>query len=248
VNRFVTGAALFAGVYASATAGVVASNSIALARAAAATGFVYSYLGPEDAASLSRPGVTVVIRPGQRLFDVNDRTEAMDGPAPFFSRNDLYVSESLVRRLRQIAAEFPAPAPEAGGMMQQMPPSTTSSSTAPANATGSIAKLTVSQVPGLQQLSVAGVAPANVPVLLTLVGSFSAEVPDVVLSRHRIVADRNGNFQSDLSIAPGYFRGAVLTVVASSFPGVASAKAKIVMKAPNGTTDIPADQDQKSIR
>jgi hypothetical protein len=93
-------------VASAAAAPAFADRETALARVAADLGYDYSYLGPEDAVSLSLPGVTIVLRPGERLFDVNDRTEAMDGSAPRFSRDDLYVSDAMVRTLRAIAVRY----------------------------------------------------------------------------------------------------------------------------------------------
>jgi hypothetical protein len=88
--------------------GAAAEHRTALLKVAANLGYTYSYLGPEDAVSMTRPGVTIVIRPGERLFDVNDETEAMDGTAPLFSRNDIFISDGMVARLRQLAKRYPA--------------------------------------------------------------------------------------------------------------------------------------------
>ncbi len=221
---------------------VTAAQDSALMRVAANLGYTYSYLGPEDAASLTRPGVTIVIRPGERLFDVNDRTEAMNGPAPRFSLNDIYVSNSLVARLRQIASQYPYPVAERAA------PSMPTSMGSAAVVRGAITGLSVSQVAGQQVISVGGNAPANLPITLTLVGTFSSELPDVVLSRHIVTADSKGTFQSDISLASGYYRGGILTLVASSVPGITSAKSQFEAKAPNAAVSVPADQMPKSIR
>ncbi|MBD5657631.1 MAG: hypothetical protein IAI50_21010, partial [Candidatus Eremiobacteraeota bacterium] len=140
---------------------------------AATLGFAYSYLGPEDAVALSRAGVTVVIRPGERLFDVNDRTEAMEGAAPRFSHSDVYISDALFARLRQLAILYPAmPADRSTNVAWQLPRRA-------AIATGSISALSVSQVSGQQEIAVGGKAPPNLPITITLVSTFSTEVPNV---------------------------------------------------------------------
>jgi hypothetical protein len=210
-------------------------------KAAADLGYAYSYLGPEDAVALTKPGVTIVIRPGERLFDVNDRTEAMDGSAPMFSHSDIFISDALLARLRQIAGKYPAQTSGERAIVVQ-------NGSAVANVTGAITGLTLSQVPGKQDINVWGKAPANLPITLTLVGTFSIEIPDVVISRNEVVSDADGTFKTDISPASAFYRGAILTLVASSVSGVTSSKAQIVLKAPNGTTVIPGDEEPKSIR
>jgi hypothetical protein len=241
LNRLATGAAIVAAIFATAPA-AIAGHETPLSKAAADLGFQYSYLGPEDAVALTKAGVTVVIRPGESLFDVNDRTEAVEGNAPRFSHNDIYISDQLLRRLRQISAHY-------GGPSGDHEIAVTSGQPSGYNAiSGAISGLTVVQSPGKQEISVGGKAPANAPITLTLIGTFSSEIPDVVLSRHEVTADVDGTFKTDLSIAPGYYRGGILTLVASSVAGVSPAKAHIVMKAPNGTVSVPADQVPRSIR
>jgi hypothetical protein len=228
------------------------ARDYSLASVAAALGYTYAYLGPEDAVALSRPGVTIVIRPGERLYDVNDDTEAIDGPAPRFERSDLLVSDAFVVRLRQIAQRYPVQPGDrtVTAVTKPLPGALLSQANEPstAQATGAIGDLSVRQVPGTQKLAVSGKAPPNLPITLTLVGAFSAEIPDVVLSRTTVTSDASGSFEKTLSIAPGYFRGALLTLVASSVSGVTSASEQLEAKAPNGTTPIPADEVPKSDR
>ncbi len=222
----------------------IAAQDTALMKVATDLGYSYSYLGPEDAASLNRPGVTIVIRPGERLFDVNDRTEAMDGPAPRFVNNDIYVSNALVSRLRQLAFQYPQSAGERAPVVANIAPMNRPA----ASIKGAITNLSVAPVGGQQQIVIGGNAPANLPITLTLVGTFSSELPDVVLNRHTVLTDAKGTFQSVISIASGYYRGGFLTLVASSVPGVSAAKAQFEAKAPNAATSVPADQTPRSIR
>jgi len=242
LNRLGSSAVIIGVVVAMSPAAATA-NETALMKAAVDLGYAYNYLGPEEAAALTRPGVTVVIRPGERLFDVNDRTEAMDGPAPRFKYNDMYVSDSLIARLRQLAIRYPnVPRTHAIVVSNSAPLA------AITDITGAISHLRAVQTPGLQQLSVGGTAPAYAPITLTLIGTFSSELPDVVLNRRIVTADTNGTFQADLPIAPGFYRGGILTVVAASVPGVTPARTQVSAKAPNGASVVPADQEPKSIR
>jgi hypothetical protein len=244
VNRFSIGVLAVGVAIMTPASFTLAAQDTALMQVATDLGYSYNYLGPEDAAALTRPGVTIVIRPGERLFDVNDRTEAMDGPAPRFALNDIYVSQSLIARLRQIAIKYPAATASDRAIVVTnpvTPPRT-------ASVRGAITNLTVSQIAGQQALAVGGKAPANLPVTLTLIGTFSSELPDVVLSRNLVTADTNGTFNSAIPIASGYYRGAILTLVASSYSGITSAKSSIQAKAPNADVSVPADASPRSIR
>jgi len=243
VNRLTLGVTLASVAFAAVTpVAIEARGDVALSRVAVELGYAYSYLGPEDAVSLARPGVTILVRPGERLFDVNDRTEAMDGAAPRFYQNDLLVSPKFVARLRAIATLYP------GGMGG---PSTLMSlpSRSSAAVTGSLSSLDVRQIPGSQQLDVSGKAPGpNLPITLTLIGTFSSEIPDTVLSRRQVFTDGDARFHTTFPVAPGYMRGAYLTMVASSVPGVASASLRFEVKAPNGDLSVPAEQPPRSIQ
>jgi hypothetical protein len=232
---------MLAAVLTSTASSAFAAHATALSAVASRYGFHYSYLGPEDAVALTKPGVTVLIRPGEQLFDVNDRTEAMTGAAPRFYQSDLYVSDALVARLRSISSLYPAADDEHSLVVGRR-------SGTYGGVSGAIGALTLAQVPGKQEIAVGGKAPANLPITLTLVGTFSSEIPDVVLSRHIVTSDATGTFNADVSISPGYLHGAILTLVASSVGGVAPAKAQIVMKPPNGTESIPADEVPRSVR
>lgn len=244
MNRLALGAALASVVFTAVTPAAVQARDVALARVASQLGYAYSYLGPEDAVALTRPGITIVVRPGERLFDVNDRTEAMPGPAPRFYEHDLFVSQQFIARLRVLAGH-------SKGTSAQAPSDVTPSTVVAAATyvTGSIGELIVRQVPGRQQVDVSGKAPSgNLPITLTLIGTFSSEIPDTVLSRRQVFTDEDGRFRTTVSIAPGYLRGAYLTVVASSVPGVASASFRFEMKAPNGDVTVPADQTPRSLQ
>ena len=242
-KNFALGATLVTAAFAAATSSAIAARGDAsLTQVASSLGYTYSYLGPEDAVQLGRPGVTILVRPGEKLYDVNDRTESMGGSAPKFVQNDLYVSAQFVARLRAIAARYPvAPAQQVD--VSRHP------SFAVTNPSGPISAFHIHQIPGTEQVEVTGKAPApDVPITLTLVGTFSSEVPDVVLSRRQVFAGSDGRFTANVSVTPGNIRGAYLTMVASSVPGVASASIRFEMKAPNAALTVPFEQEPRSIR
>jgi hypothetical protein len=222
-----------------APAPVLSDQEIALARVAAQLGYGYAYLGVEDAVQLTRPGLVVLIRPGEKLIDVNDRTETVD-VSPRFSRDDLYVSDSFVERLRRLAEKYPVASSRIEGQPAVLSPSSVMQA-------GAIT-LDVRQIAGSQSLSVSGKAPASVPITLTLKETFWTEIPDVVLNRTEITADAAGHFETVVPVAPGFLRGGILTLTASSFPRITVASAQLVLKAPNDGVDVPAQQVPKSIR
>ena len=241
MNRYLPAAVLAAAVFLTSASVAFAAHQTPLMQAAAQLGYAYSYLGPEDAVALTKPGVTIVIRPGERLFDVNDRTEAMDGSAPQFSRSDIFISDALFTRLKQISAKYPSQTTGERAIIVQ-------SGSSVANVSGAIGQLNLSQVPGKHDINVSGRAPGNLPITLTLYATFTTQIPDVVVSRNEVVSDANGTFKTQISPASAYYYGGILTVVASSVSGVTSAKSQIVLKAPNDGTIVPNDLEQKSIR
>jgi hypothetical protein len=235
--------ALFAlAAFAAPMPAVCAEHEVALSQVAAQLGYAYAYLGPEDAVQLSRPGLVILVRPGEKLIDVNDRTETID-VAPRFVRDDLFVTDAFIGRLRQLAWKYPS-SPRGNG---DETPVVVIPKLDRSAQVGAIS-LDVHQVPGSQTLSVSGKAPASAPITLTLKETFWTEIPDVVLNRTEITADADGHFEAVVPVAPGYFHGGIITVLASSLPRITTASAKIVLKAPNDGVDVPAQQIPKSIR
>lgn len=242
--KYSTSLALFAfSAFLVPVAAVSATRSVPLTQVAAQLGYGYAYLGPEDAVQLQRPGLVILIRPGEKLIDVNDRTEAMDA-APVFIKDDLYVPDSFVERLRQLAIKFPTTAapPSTEGQVVIIGPQ------AGETVHGGTISLKVRQLPGSQSLAVSGTAPPTAPITVTMKETFWSEVPDVILNRDDVDTDSSGHFQAIVPVAPGYFRGGIITVVASSLPGVTTASAKIVLRPPNAGVDVPAEDIPKSIR
>ena len=238
-------ATLATAAFAAVTSSAIAARADqSLAQVATSLGYTYSYLGPEYAVQLGRPGVTILVRPGERLFDVNDRTESMGGSAPKFVQDDLYVSAEFVARLRAIAARYPAAPSFSGEAMSHH-----AFNTDVAKVSGPITAFQVRQVPGTEKVNVSGKAPAaDVPITLTLVGTFDTNVPDTILTRRQVFSGPDGRFDANVSVTPGNLRGALLTMVASSVPGVASASVRFQMIAPNDGLTIPFDVEERGVR
>ncbi len=227
------------------TSAAYAEDGVPLSQVAARLGYAYAYLGPEDAVQLSRPGLTILVRPGEKLIDVNDRTETMN-MAPRFDRNELYVSDSFVSRLRELMREYPVPAARSGE--SDVLPADLQPRHAEAVPNGAISGLDVRQLWGTQSLTVSGHAPPAMPITLTVKETFWTDVPDVVLSRNDVTSNADGRFDAVVPVAPGYFYGGIITVVATSLPPISDASAQIVLKAPNDNVDIPAQQVPKWAR
>ena len=212
-----------------------AQRDVPLQRVAAQSGFAYSWLGAERAVEISRPGMVIVIRPGESIFEVNDRIETTS-VAPRYSNNDLYVSQSLANRIAQLARQ---PELQAQAMSDQREAAARAAASQVSNITGAI-RVEVHALPGSEALVVTGSAPASAPVTLTLFATYSTDLPTVVVSRNDAHPDANGRFTTIVPIAPAYFRGCLLDVLATSFPGVTAATAQVVVGPPNDKVVVPA--------
>lgn len=104
---------------------------------------------------------------------------------------------------------------------------------------GSVAALSVTPVIGAEAVRVSGTAPGAHQLQAILYANFSQDIPTVLLSRHPVTADADGRYNTTLSIAPAYFRGARITVIVQSLSGVPIAQGSITIAAPN----VPAPAD-----
>lgn len=214
------------------------SGDIPLHRVADELGLAYAWLGPETAVSLSRPGLIIVIHPGQAWFQVNDATETTTA-VPRFVDNDIYISRHLFDRLQQLARTTGANASTAG-VRAALPGGPVYQQVSPV-AGGS---LTLSATPshGSEAVAISGkVAPAALPVTLTLWSTISRDLPTVIVNRQVVRPNTNGDFQTTMSIAPSFFRGSLLRVVAS-VPGIAPATAEVTVHEPNAGVTGAADE------
>jgi hypothetical protein len=201
-----------------------------VASVAAHSGYAYQWSPQSSALVLSRPGIFVVLRPGSRLYQVNDHNEVADA-APSFSQGDLYVTPRLAGHLEALARRI---SPTAARGAETL-------STADDAAHGSIT-MEARQLQGAEAIDVEGSAPSGAPVTITLLAVLSQDVPTVVVSRHDVVSDVNGRFGAIIPIASAYERGTLLRVVATSSPGVASASVQLTMEAPNNGVTVPLEQ------
>lgn len=108
--------------------------------------------------------------------------------------------------------------------------------------------LTVRPHIGSEAIDVNGRGPSDNALTITLVSTFSLELPDVVLSRTNVVTDAGGAFSAVISIAPGYTRQSIITVYATSTAGGPAVKAQYLVDAPNRGVVVPLDQLPRSVR
>ena len=199
-----------------------------LMRVAQAAGYVYAWSASASEVTLSRPGLTIVLRPGNRRYEINDRV-AFASEAPVYENGDLTVPDDVVSELRTLAAGA-----------SSVPRATEGARPGPVLAQAG-GKLTIAARPaiGREAIVIDGTAPGPIPVTLTVAGTMSRDLPDVVFSRVTIATD--GTFHATLAVAPGIPRGSVVTVTATSLPGVVSASARLTVGAPHPELDTDLD-------
>jgi Copper amine oxidase N-terminal domain len=196
-----------------------------LMRVAEGAGYVYAWSASASEVTLSRPGLTIVLRPGNRRYEINDRV-AYASEAPVYENGDLFVPADVVNQLRALAGRNPDARATEG--------TRTGSVSTPAMVSGALT-ITARMATGRAAIVVDGMAPASVPVTLTLVGSISRDIPDVLL--RRVTLQTDGTFHATIIVAPAMPRGSYVTVTATSLPGVSPASARVVIAAPNPALD-----------
>jgi hypothetical protein len=199
-----------------------------LMRVAEVAGYAYAWSASASEVTLSRPGLSIVLRPGNSRYVINDRV-AYASEAPVYVNGDLVVPADVVNELRTLAGRYPDARATEGA---RTGPAITS-----ARASGSLT-IAAHPVAGREAIVVDGTAPASMPVTITLVGSISRDIPDVLL--RRITLQTDGTFHATLAVAPGMPRGSFIVVTATGLPGVAPASARITVGAPNPALDADA--------
>lgn len=217
-----------------------AQQELPLARVAAEAGLTYNWLSAERAVALTGPGVAIVIRPGQGLYEINDRVEST-ATAPHYASNDIYVSASLAEHIVQFARQTQLRLRAA----LQSAYEAAAEPTTPA-VSGSIT-IEVHPLAGSEALVITGQAPPTAPIMITLLATLSSDLPTIVVSRHDISADQSGKFQAIVPIAPDFLRGSYLKVLATSVPSVVSASAEVLVGPPAPGLKVPADPPMGSI-
>lgn len=97
------------------------------------------------------------------------------------------------------------------------------------------------QLPGTEAIYVAGNAPANSQVTITLLATVSTDIPTILVSRHNVGTDGTGRFGAVIPIASAFERGTVLHIVATSASGIAPAQAQLITGAPNEGASVPLE-------
>ncbi len=208
-------AAIIALLTCSAPAFAQEAQNVPLATVARQLGLVYAYLGPDDIVSLSGPGLSVTVRPGEPFFYVNDRSEPVAGGAPTYRGGDIYVGRAFVK---QLAALSRVSASAKSGALRSASSNSMRSELglAPAGAVPRrVTDVHLAGVEGSDNVLVTGKAPPGALVALVLKAISSPQVPTVFLNRSFVVAARDGTFDIQLSTAPEYFQGSVIVVEAS---------------------------------
>lgn len=223
----------------SATSGAQAqSRNVLLSTIAPRDGYKVQWLLPERSVRLYRPGLVIVLRPGVVEYEVNNRVEFADAP-PQYVNGDFLVSSQLAARLARLASMA-----HAGGRPRTV--GAVSTERYP-QAPGAIT-INARPQPGNEAIFVSGHAPSSAPITITLLATLSEDLPTVVVSRHDVQPDANGQFQATIPIAPDYLRNSMLRVLATSAAGSTPASVTLLIGAPNSGVTVPAEQEPHGVR
>jgi hypothetical protein len=99
--------------------------------------------------------------------------------------------------------------------------------------------LSATHAVGSEAVRITGTAPAARPLEAALYARFSQDLPTVLLSRRIVPTDAAGRYDATLSIAPAYFRGAIVIVSVRALPDGAGATTTTTVVA----TNVPAPPD-----
>jgi len=219
-------------------AAAAAQREVPLATVARDAHLEYTWLAATRAVQLSGLGIVLVVRPGDNVYEVDDRVE-VTAVTPRYIYNDIYVSTTLAnhiinlaRQAQMVVSEQEAQLMNRMSEVQQQPGAAELRGTIVLNAT---------PLQGAEAILVTGSAPPNAPVRVTLLATLSSELPNVLLSRHDLTAGPDGKFQAIVPIAPDYMQGTFIHVLATSLPGVNSATAQLMVHEPNAGVSVPAD-------
>jgi hypothetical protein len=223
-------------------AGAVTEQGVPLASVARTAHLDYQWLSATRAIQLSGPGIVLVVRPGDNLYEVNDRVEVA-AVTPHYASNDIYVSRALANHIiylaRQAQERVSAEAAQAAAMANREANQERNEAIV-GEMQGSIV-LNVTPLKGAEALLITGQAPPSAPILITLLATLSSQLPNVLLSRNDTTAGPDGKFQAIVPIASDYWRDTFIHVLATSTPGVISASAQLLVQEPNQGVKVPAE-------
>jgi hypothetical protein len=210
------------------------SSGRSISALAARDGYTVQWLLPERSVTLLRPGMAILVMPGERMYFVNNHVEFSDR-TPVYNNGDLIVSPTFAARIARLAsaaaaAERLAYQAPAGPQIAVEPP-----------VTGPIT-MNVRPIQGRPAVVVNGHAPSSAPVTVTLLATYSIYMPTVIVSRHDVQPDVNGNFQAEITLAPEYVPNTILRVVATSAAGTTPASAQLITGDPNAGVIVPLEQ------
>jgi hypothetical protein len=218
------------------------NQGVPLARVARSAHLDYEWLTVNRAVQLSGPGIVLVIRPGDYLYEVNERVEVTD-IAPQYESNDIYVSKKLAAHILSLARQAELAQRDKEAQMASAAAAEANQERTDAivgEARGTIV-LSATQLKGAEAVIVTGTAPPSIPVMITLLATLSPELPNVLVNRQTTEAGPDGRFQAIVPIGPDYMRDTFLRVLATSLPGVTSASTQLLVQAPNAGLAIPAE-------
>jgi hypothetical protein len=233
---------VFCSLFSTVSAGAATDQGVPLASVARTAHLDYEWLAASRAVQLSGPGIVLVVRPGDNLYEVNDRVEVA-AATPQYASNDIYVSRALANHIIQLARQ--AQSEMAQATAQAIAAANREASQQRTEAIvgemqGSIV-LNVTPLKGAEALLITGQAPPSAPVLITLLATLSSQIPNVLLNRHQTTAGPDGKFQAIVPIAPDYMRDTFIHVLATSTPGVISASAQLLVQEPNQGVKVQAE-------
>jgi len=214
------------------------SQEVPLSSVARSAHLSYQWLGASRVLELSGPGIVLVFRPGDNLYEIDDRVESTATAPRYAANNELYVSSVLAAHIIQLAHSAQQRLADA----QRAQSAAEQANVASMLQLRGAISLNVEQLKGAEAVLITGEAPPTAPVLITLLGLISSELPNVLLSRHDLQADPDGRFEAILPIGPDYVRGSYLRVLATSAPGVTSASAQILINPANTGLTVPFEQ------
>jgi hypothetical protein len=234
-SRF--GVFLLCTLIAAPSAAAAAQQDLPLAGVARVAHLDYTWIAVSRSVQLSGPDIVLIIRPGDNLYDVNDRVEATS-IAPRYASNDIYVSPQLAARIETLAQQAWRTFSNAQATRQRMEMDDVASF----NELRGTIVMNVAQLKGAEALMITGQAPPSAPIRITLLATLSSDLPNVLVGRHDITSDAAGRFQAIVPIGPDYTQQTFLHVMATSGPGVTPASAQILVDAPNAGVKVPWEQ------
>jgi hypothetical protein len=233
---------VFCSLFSTVYAGAATDQGVPLARIAHSAHLDYQWLMGMGAVQLSGPGIVLVIRPGDYQYEVNDRVE-LTSTVPHYVSNDIYVSQALANHIIHLArqAQLAISAQEEQTARIVRSEAYQVRNEAIADSVQGTIVLHVTPLEGAEALLVTGEAPPTAPVRITLLATLSSQLPNVLLSRHDLMAGPDGKFQAIVPIGPDYMRDTFIHVLATSSPGVTSASAQLLVQEPNQGLKVPAE-------